>query len=392
MNILVLPSWYPPQGGSFFLGHSKFLQTNENVNVSILYAEYRSLLKEKRFYPSLKFSYSKKKEDGILTYRTKYWKFPKFEKLNSLLWVRKSMKLFEKFITEQDAPDIILVHSSIWAGIIATRIKKKYGIPFVIVEHRGRFTYLTNFAKKHFKNWYHKYLKNIVSNSSKILLVSKLLLNKYNDYIEKKDFNKFVVLSNMIDTSFFSFFQREYCEKQIFNFLIVAGLQKVKAIDILIEAFEKLNAENQQISLSIVGEGEERKQLETQIKKLKLTKKITLKGFLTQKEVIVEMKNAHCLIISSYAESGSFVILEATSTGMPVIASSVVTDDIVPKESGYIVEHSNPEKLYITMKKMMENYNNFDKKQIRKYTEENFDYKIVSKKTINELTKIVENN
>ena len=108
--------------------------------------------------------------------------------------------------------------------------------------------------------------------------------------------------------------------KQRKKFLCVGRLTDQKDFSFIIRAFSKLNKENYDFSLSIVGEGEKRKDLSNLISTYKLNNKIKLCGY--QKNIEQYYKTHDCLIVSSKWEDPGFVLIEAANFGLPIISSN----------------------------------------------------------------------
>ena len=87
-------------------------------------------------------------------------------------------KSVDNYIREFGVPDLIHVHSSMWEDM-ASFIKQKYGIPYVITEHRVRFGYITSLAQAKFKSWYAVPLRQALSHADMIIPVSKCLNNNH---------------------------------------------------------------------------------------------------------------------------------------------------------------------------------------------------------------------
>jgi glycosyltransferase involved in cell wall biosynthesis len=100
-------------------------------------------------------------------------------------------------------------------------------------------------------------------------------------------------------------------------FLYVGRLSKEKGVDVLVEAFREMPGE----SLLIVGNGPEKASLEEQYSSCR---NICFAGKKTKPEVLSLMKKSAALIFPSVCYEGlPFTILEAFSTGTPVIASNL---------------------------------------------------------------------
>ena len=117
------------------------------------------------------------------------------------MWIHSALRLSEMFIHENGKPDIILVQSCMWAGFVAAQIKKKYHIPYVIIEHRGRFNRNDYFGNRDIKGWHIPYLKESLTRADVIVPVSEMLVNKLNDIAGKE--LKCIPCPNPVDETFF---------------------------------------------------------------------------------------------------------------------------------------------------------------------------------------------
>ena len=90
-------------------------------------------------------------------------------------------------------------------------------------------------------------------------------------------------------------------------------------------------------TLEIIGEGEERTVLESEIKKLNLEKHVTLYGHKNKLDKF--MKDWSVFVLPSVSETFGITILEAMRAGLPVVASRVggVSDIIIRNKNGLLV-------------------------------------------------------
>lgn len=106
-----------------------------------------------------------------------------------------------------------------------------------------------------------------------------------------------------------------------FRLIFMGRLVAWKAIDITLEAIRIARAAGHDLQLDILGEGEERAALETQVQQLGLEGAVRFLGFLPQTDCAAHLRQADALILNSLYECGGAVVLEAMSVGLPVIAS-----------------------------------------------------------------------
>lgn len=100
--------------------------------------------------------------------------------------------------------------------------------------------------------------------------------------------------------------------------MAVGRLVKLKAFDLLIEAFAKLPADLS-ARLVILGDGEERPRLQQLIEQLGLADRVALLGF--QENPWKYMGRADAFVLSSLTEGLPNVIGEALALGLPVVAT-----------------------------------------------------------------------
>lgn len=95
-------------------------------------------------------------------------------------------------------------------------------------------------------------------------------------------------------------------------------LNKVKGFDLLIKAYAKIEKSHPDWVLIIIGEGEERKNLERLIEKLELQKKVILTGQIPEPTEF--FFQADLFVLSSRYEGFSNALIEALACGIPVIS------------------------------------------------------------------------
>ncbi|WP_201353781.1 glycosyltransferase family 4 protein [Hydrogenimonas urashimensis] len=134
----------------------------------------------------------------------------------------------------------------------------------------------------------------------------------------------------------------------------VGRLHKVKGFDMLIEAFAK--TQNKNWKLIILGEGSERKNLETLIYKFKLSSKIKLVGQVN--DVHTYYKKASLFVLSSRNEGFPNALVEAMAYGCAPISFDCKTGPntiIKQNDNGVLIEAANIEMLSKELNCLMNN-------------------------------------
>ena len=129
--------------------------------------------------------------------------------------------------------------------------------------------------------------------------------------------------------------------------LSVGRLASWKGFSELISAMPDLLKENPAFHLVIVGDGGERKNLESEIRNLKLEGKVKLTGSIPHSQMPLYFKAADVFVLNSGYEGLSHVILEAMQQGAPVIASAEGGNPelIENNANGLLVQYKNQEQL-----------------------------------------------
>jgi len=158
-------------------------------------------------------------------------------------------------------------------------------------------------------------------------------------------------------------------------YLIVSRLYKHKNIDIAIEAFAKLN-----LPLIIIGTGPLYTKYKIQNTKYK---NIKLLGFIPDEELMYYYMNCRAFIMSQEEDFG-ITPVEAMSHGKPVLAlrKGGAIETVIEGKTGEFFDDPIPEALADGVRRLNENFKNYNSEFIRSYTHkfssEEFRKKILS--------------
>lgn len=122
--------------------------------------------------------------------------------------------------------------------------------------------------------------------------------------------------------------------------LFVGFLVEVKGVDLLLEAFAIVSTAHPAAKLIIVGDGQERAQLEAYTRSLGLDNKVEFLGALPQVEIAPLFATADVFVAPSRREGFGLVFAEAMSSGAVVIAPNIPPLSHLIKDgaSGYLVK------------------------------------------------------
>jgi glycosyltransferase involved in cell wall biosynthesis len=131
--------------------------------------------------------------------------------------------------------------------------------------------------------------------------------------------------------------------------LSVGRLVKEKGYGLILQSIQQVKQRRPELHLtySIVGEGEQRPEIEGMIHNLDLTGQVILHGQKSSQEVCRLMAENDVYLLGSIAEALPTVVIEAQAAAMPVIATNVgsVPDMLENYKAGIIVEADQVDEL-----------------------------------------------
>lgn len=102
----------------------------------------------------------------------------------------------------------------------------------------------------------------------------------------------------------------------------VGRLVPIKGYDVLINAAKQVVAKSPNLYFLIVGDGEERENLENQIKRSGLERNILLAGYQDRQSVLAILNSSDFFVMPSRYEGTPIALLEAAAFGKPIVASN----------------------------------------------------------------------
>lgn len=119
--------------------------------------------------------------------------------------------------------------------------------------------------------------------------------------------------------------------------LFVGRLTPVKGVRLLLEALERTHAIRDDITLDIIGDGEDRAHLEALA--APLGSRVRFLGYRSQAEVAAALAKADILVLPSFAEGLPVVLMEALASATPVICSQLagVAELVEDGQSGFLI-------------------------------------------------------
>jgi glycosyltransferase involved in cell wall biosynthesis len=221
------------------------------------------------------------------------------------------------------------------------------------------------------------YIKKTLVESDAAIAVSRALRDRLMRYCPGRDIH---VVGNVVDTAFFGLAPQNRGHSE-FTFLAIAALNENKGIDVLIRAFAQAFSHLDGVRLVIGGDGPARSGLELLTLDLGLSDRVKFLGMLSRESVRDTLWEGDTLVLASHIETFGVILIEAMSTGLPVIATSCGgPEDFVLPHVGSLVPPGDVNGLSLALIAAVENPGRFDRQTVRNYVQENFSENAVVEK------------
>lgn len=274
---------------------------------------------------------------------------------------REILSLFSLIkIFSKEKPDIIHLNSSKAGGLGAMAAllhklwTKNYKLKTIFTVHGWAFNEARTFRAKSLI-----YLSQWLTS----LLCRKIIILSRHDYRQALGMplipkTKFALIPLGIPENNLDFATKQSARKQLLlpptaeeiYVGTIAEFTKNKGLDYLLDAMNTLKSQN--LHLAIVGDGEDKENIEQRIKNEEI-KNVKTCGFVPHAAKYI--KAFDIFVLPSLKEGLPYTILEAMNAGVPVVASSVggIPDLIEHEKSGYLTIPRNPASLAESLGKLI---------------------------------------
>ena len=284
-------------------------------------------------------------------------------KISPLKDIKAFLEIYKLIKTKKY--DIVHTHSS-KAGILGRWAAKFAGVRIIVHTPHGHVFY-------GYFNAFVTYFFILIERAtalitSKIIALTNIGLDEHIAFkIAKRD--KFIQIYSGIDI--------EACQSSLMGvedicrsldvkdsnivFGTISRLTHIKGNKNLVEAFALVVKVIPDARLLLIGEGEERMEIEEIINELKISDSVKLLGF--RKDICELLKVIDVFVMASLNEGMGRVVLEAMASGKPVIATKTggVPELVLNGKTGTLVEPANVDEL---AQAMIDLGNNRDKMQL----------------------------
>ncbi len=377
-NILIIAAWYPvrydPMIGLFVKRHAEVIAQKNKVSVIHVSSDANN-----KKSIEIEVTLENNVRTIVVYFKKVNNKTPIISHLRkALLSLAAYYKALRIYHSENPMPDVIHLHVlTLRTGIIAFIYKVLFSIPYLITEHSSY--YLPE--KKVSRGFIWESLTRFIAKRSNgISAVSEGLKN---GMIKKGYINRhFYVIRNIVPDIFFraEIVQTPTNEEIKFS-NITCFDDSVKNISGIIRVIAQLKRIKNHFTLYLVGDGPDRDKIEKLVRELKLTDCVKLTGLKEGTDLVNIYIDSAFTVLFSHYETMAVVIAESFACGRPVIATRTGgIPELVNETNGILVEPANEEDLLNKLLYMIDNYQKYDKFQIREGAYQQFSSEIIAKR------------
>lgn len=240
--------------------------------------------------------------------------------------------------------DVMISHMPCGA-LMANKLLKKEKIKYICGVHCSDITVLT---KKYYSIFFKQELIKAYKNADKISARSPVLKKRIEEIIPEAEEKTFIAYSGVDDElandiNTFTPKCLDFIYNKELSITAVASLIKRKNIDVIIKGLAKLR--DKDFFLKIIGDGEEKENLQKLVRELRLEKNIKFLGNIKREEVFNHLKKSSLFVLLSENETFGLCYLEAMAALNIVIATKNDGIDgiLKDKENAFLIPSDSME-------------------------------------------------
>lgn len=263
-------------------------------------------------------------------------------------------------------PDVVQLNVIQKQGLLALWLKKRYKIPYAIIEHwsgylpeNGQFMRMPKFKRR--------FYALVAEKAAALLTVSDRHAQAMQACgVKNAHWSR---IHNVVDDFFFEKSSVTSREPKVKTLLHISCFdERAKNVKGLLRAAKQLSEQRQDWRLVLVGTGVDYQEVRAYAQSLDIPEElIKWTGELTPEEVSKSFDNADIFVLSSLYENAPVVISESIAKGVPVVATRVGgIPEMVNEQCGILITPGKDEKLTEALNTMLDRFGEFPRADIQK--------------------------
>jgi len=142
---------------------------------------------------------------------------------------------------------------------------------------------------------------------------------------------------------------------ELCRLLFVGRLDQVKGVVVLFGAVASMIAKGSPVSLTLVGDGPQRAELEARVRSMGIADSVHFAGYCSQEEVQQQLAASDVFVLPSFAEGVPVSLMEAMARSLPVVATNVggVTELVQDGVNGLVVAPGDADALEAALDRLV---------------------------------------
>jgi len=321
--------------------------------------------------------------------------------------LKRSRQYFEiKRTVESVCPDLVILYTFYESALISKAAVRAIdpSIPVINTVHGGgaqlNAKSLEDLSEKT-RTFYVAIAREVFADSDYIAFASAYNLRYCKIHGLLSDLSRYSVVTDGVDTSVFKSGNKEQSMRELGldpncrHILFIGNLLPRKSCHLLVQAFSQVTQDIDKIELVIVGDGPEKGRLLRQAEALEVGEQVRFVGTISNPQEFRKWYQACDLyVLPSKSEGLSISVLEAMSSGIPVISchpAMGVYENLRDGETCLLTEYGNVDQLALAIERILSDTNlasNLAEKAFQLMREE-FDWKVRAKAMHNLATSVV---
>jgi glycosyltransferase involved in cell wall biosynthesis len=349
LKVLYLTTLYPrptdPGEGPFVRAHARAVSPHADVTVVHLdrAAGSHGLSELERIYT----------EEPPPVWRLRYRRFG--APLSQLAFFAGPLAAYRRLRADGFEPDVIHAHSFL-SSLPALTLGRLFGKPVAYTEH---WTVFASENPAQLSAGMERLARLALRYADVVLPVSDDLRRSL-ERLEPRA--RFEVVPNVVDETIFHPPDTS-ANGTPPRLLTVSRLDDGhKGVDVLLEALARIELP---AHLDVVGQGRRREEYQALAERLGIAKRVRFHGSESQGEIAARMRSADLFVLASRYENNPVAVLEAISTGLPVVATRVGgLPEILDESNGLLAEPEDPADLAACIDEALARRDEFDSEEI----------------------------
>ncbi len=278
--------------------------------------------------------------------------------------VQAMKQLWQYWHERYGTPDVVHVNVLTKQGLLAWWLKRKYGVPYVVMEHWSGYLPENGDYRGVMRK---KMSEMIVRRASAVMPVSAKLMNAMKQCGLRHA--NWQIVPNVVDDFFYNNDTTNRVREGKFRFLHVSCFDnRAKNTLAIVEAVEQLSKQRNDFEMVMVGTGQDIFFTRSLADNYKLGSRgfIQFTGEQTPEQVKEWMEASDCFVLFSNYETAAVVLEEAAACGMPIISTPVgIAEELIDETTGIIVPVKDVNSLVKAMSAMIDNVKKYDSIKIK---------------------------